>query len=547
MVILGGVALILHGVRTLRKGLDRLFGAQLGPFLQRASGGGAGALFTGVGMSLLAPSSTSVSVLAVQAVRSGHVTARRMLLVLLGADIGLTFTVQLLSLKIELYAPAFLALGVLLYQYTRNLRTRGVGQVFLSFGFLFLGIGLVGNGSATIDPRGDFGQILKIVAHNPFWLATVSAILAIAMQSSTATVGLLMGLSAASSTAGGLALNTPLAIAAVAGANVGVGFTMLMIAWGHLESRRLAVANLMAKCLTAAIVLALLPEIAWLLRQVSAVLPRQVADAHTGFNLFKAMMVLPMAGAVSTIAQWIVPAPRGGAADEDPARPRYLGVGPADGNSLALSQSMREILRVAEIVRSMCDDVWRALREDDEELIRQVSDRDNHVDKLEAEIKRFLANLDAHSLDPDQATERLRQLRYLSEMETIGDLVDKNLCELALKKIRRRVAFTPEAWQELEVLDRWIVENMLLADAAFHTGDLKLAAKLLRHKDHVDRQVRRLRDTHLASLDRFARESPDCSAVQLDLLTNLRRINSHVCHIAFALLGDGEQTLTASA
>jgi phosphate:Na+ symporter len=541
MVILGGVALILHGVRTLRKGLDRLFGAQLGPFLQKASGGSKGALFTGMGMSLLAPSSTSVSILAVQTVRSGHVTARRMLIVLLGADIGLTVTVQLLSLKIEQFAPAFLALGVLLYQYTRGMRTRGIGQVFLSFGFLFLGIGFVAQGASSIDPHGDLSQVLGIVAHSPLLFAVFAAAIAIAMQSSTATVGMIMGLTGL----GGHAMTAELAIAAVAGANVGVGFTMLLIAWSDIESRRLAVANLIAKLSAACVVIALLPQIASLMRFSSGHLPRQVANAHTGFNVAKALFVLPIAGLLSALAARLVRV-RVGATNDDPARPRYLGVGPTDGNSLALSQSMREILRVAEIVRSMCDDVWRALRNGDEELVRQVSDRDNHVDKLEADIKRFLANLDTHSLDPDQATERLRQLRYLSEMETIGDLVDKNLCELALKKIRRRVAFTPEAWADLEAVDRWVVENMLLADAAFHTRDLKLAAKLLRHKDHVDRQVRRLRDAHLAGLDRFVSQSPDSSAVHLDLLTNLRRINSHVCHIAFALLGDGDTaTLTA--
>src|SRR5206468_1207431 len=104
------------------------------------------------------------------------------------------------------------------------------------------------------------------------------------------------------------------------------------------------------------------------------------------------------------------------------------------------------------------DDVWRALRHDDERLARQVSDRDVHVDRLEVEIKRFLARLDAHSLDPDQASERLRQLQYLSELETIGDLVDRNLCMLVRKKVRRRIALPADAWADLEDLDRRIAE-----------------------------------------------------------------------------------------
>lgn len=542
ILILGGIALVLHGVRALRKGLDRLLGDRLGPMLERASDSPQRALITGLGLSLLAPSSTGVSTLAVQTVRSGHLTPRRMLIVLLGADIGLTLTVQLLSFKVEELAPLFLVLGVAMFQYWKSPKVRGVGQVLLSFGFLFLGIGLIEAAARGLDPHGDFAQILQIVSRSPGWVAVFAALLAVLLQSSTATVGLFLGLTGA----GGLSLAAPAALAAVVGANIGVGLTMLMIGWSAPESRRLAVANLLAKSAVAGVVLALLPQVETLFAMVSTSLSRQVADAHTGFNVLKALAILPVAGLVSTLAERLVPVQP--APTDEPGRPRYLAAGPDDGNSLALSQSMREILRVAEIVRGMCDDVWRALRDDDEELVRQVSDRDNQVDQLEAEIKRFLARLDAHSLDPDQADERLRQLQYLSELETIGDLVDKNLCELVLKKIRRRVAFSPEAWAALDELDRRVAENMLIADAAFHTRNLELAAKLLRHKDHIDNQVRQLRDAHFARLGATSDASHASSAVHLDILTNLRRINSHVSHVGFALLaGSGGQTMAPDA
>lgn len=532
LVVLGGIALILHGVRSLRKGLDRVLGDRLGPLLERASGKPVRALFTGVGLSLLAPSSTSVSTLAVQSVKAGHVSAARMLVVLLGADVGLTLTVQLLALKVGQVAPVFILLGVALYQYTKAARVRGVGQILLSFGFLFLGLGLIEQAAGGVEPHGDLAQVLQIAGRYPFWLAMMTAALAVGLQSSTATVGLLLGLSGA----GGLVLAPESAVAAVCGANVGVAITLLLLGWDHPESRRLGVANLLTKFAVAAIVLALLPQVTWLLDKVTPSLSRLVADAHTSFNFLKLLVVLPLVGVAYAAACKLVPVqPK--VAGEDPGRPRYLADGPVDGSSLALSQSMREVLRVAEIVRGMCDDVWRALRNDDEALAKQVSGRDNHVDRLEKDIKRFLARLDAHSLDPDQAAERLRQLTYLSELESIGDLVDKNLCELVRKKVRRRVSFTPAAWAAMDALDKQVSENMRIADAAFHTRDLTLAAKLLRHKDCIDRQVRQLRDAHLARVgDGMADEPHDASAVHLDVLTNLRRINSHVSHVAFALL-----------
>jgi phosphate:Na+ symporter len=247
-------------------------------------------------------------------------------------------------------------------------------------------------------------------------------------------------------------------------------------------------------------------------------------------------MILPLAGVISSISEWLIPVKQLTTIDE--ADPLYLGPQSLDTGNLALSQSMREILRVADIVRSMNDDIWRALRDNDAELARQVSQRDNKVDHLEGEIKIFLSKLASHKLDPDLSAERLRQLQYLSELESIGDLIDKNLCELVLKKIRKKMSFSHSAWADLDKLDRNISENLRLADAAFHTRDREMAAKLLRHKDQIDRRVRSLRDSYLDRLGDTPNptDSHDVIAVLLDLMTNLRRVNSHASHVAFAIL-----------
>jgi phosphate:Na+ symporter len=532
MVILAGIALILHGAKMLREGLDRLLGARLGEFLKQSGERRGGTILTGLGLSLLAPSSTSISMLSVEAVRTGQVTARRMLAMMLAADLGLTLTVQLLSIKLDHAAPVFVFLGVLLFQYARSHIPRGIGQVLLSFGFLFFGIGLIGSGSQNLGSSADLVEMLNIAGRHPILLVTIAAAIAVLLQSSTATVGTLMGLSAS----GAFHLNTNLALAAVVGANVGVAVTTLVIGWHHPHTRRLAVANLMSKSLVAVIIIGLLPQFVLLLTWSSPILLRQVANAHTGFNLFKLILILPLVGVFSAIAGWLIPVKEQTVVDE--ADPLYLGPQSLDTGNLALSQSMREILRVADIVRSMNDDVWRALRDNDAELARQVSQRDNKVDRLEGEIKKFLSKLASHALDADLAAERLRQLQYLSELESIGDLIDKNLCELVLKKIRKKMSFSSAAWADLDRLDRNVAENLRLADAAFHTRDREMAAKLLRHKDQIDRRVRVLRDSYLDHLGE-SHDPADSHAVMsvlLDLITNLRRVNSHASHVAFAIM-----------
>jgi phosphate:Na+ symporter len=351
----------------------------------------------------------------------------------------------------------------------------------------------------------------------------------------------LMGLSAG----GAFHLNAHLAIAAVVGANVGVAVTTLAIGWHHPQTRRLAVANLLAKSLVAVVAVGFLSNFVDLLTATSPSLLRQVANAHTGFNLLKLILILPSVGVISAIAEWLIPMGTQTLIDE--SDPLYLGPQSLDTGNLALSQSMREILRVADIVRSMNDDVWRALRDNDAELVRQVSQRDNKVDKLEGEIKKFLSKLASHSLDSDLSAERLRQLQYLSELESIGDLIDKNLCELVLKKIRKKITFSNSVWEHLDRLDQNISENLRLADAAFHTRDREMAAKLLRHKDQIDKRVRSLRDSYLDHLGdtRDQADSHDVISVLLDLMTNLRRVNSHASHVAFAILpasGGADQT-----
>ena len=141
LTIAGGVALLLFGVRYLRQGLDRLFGNKLGPWLKRLANNRIKVFLAGVGISAAVPSSTTISILTAQTVQAGHLSARQMLAVMLGADIGVTLPVVLIALRLEQYAPILVLIGVVLYQFTSYSTSRGIGQTILGMGFIFLGIG----------------------------------------------------------------------------------------------------------------------------------------------------------------------------------------------------------------------------------------------------------------------------------------------------------------------------------------------------------------------------------------------------------------------
>jgi len=526
--IAGGVALILFGVRFLRKGLDRLFGPRLGHWMQRLADHRFKAFISGMGASLVAPSSTTMSVLAVQTVQAGQMTARQMLAVMFGADIGLTMTVALISLRVEQYAPILILLGVALFQFSKLVQTRGMGQVIVSFGFIFMGIDIIKHAAHAVGMNQDMLTILEVAEKYPFAMAGVAAVTALLLQSSTATIGLVIGLGIAG------AVKLPMTIAVVIGANVGIVITTMIVGWSRIETRRLALGNLLVKSFVAVALLMAMPYVIDLAESLPGSIEHKVALTHTSFNILVALIGLPFVDLIYRLTKRVLPEPVEG--DRPAFGPRYIGRKPPESVALALGQSMREIMHVAEIVREMLDDCWRALKADDIQLADKVGERDDQVDMLDEQVKRYLTKVVGMAGESDETGEQMRQLRYLNELETIGDIIDKNLTELVVKKASNKLWFTDEGMAELDDLYHKVAENLLIADTAFTTRDRMLAAQLLRHKEKINQLDRELRDKHFARLNAGKSESHETSAVHLDVLTYLKRINSHLSHVAYAIV-----------
>jgi phosphate:Na+ symporter len=527
LVIVGGVALILSGARALRKGLDRIFGPRLSAWMQRMIDSRLRAFFTGLGISVLAPSSTTMSLLAVQTVQAGSLSVASTLAVMLGANIGLTVMVLLIAMRIEAYWPVLVVPGVLLYQYTQMARSRGIGQFILGLGLIFLGISAIKQAAVSAGGDDDLIKLLDIASHYPWFLMLIAAVMAIVLQSSTATIGLMIGL------AGAGAIRLDLAVPVVAGVNVGTALTTLLFGWRQIDSRRLAMGNLIAKLAITVLLLLLRDGVVGAFEQVPGTLSNRIAYFNTGFNVLIAVLLLPFLPLFSRILVRIAPQPPGAAAEK--FGPRYITT-PVDTMAMALGQSMREIMRVAEIVRGMLADLWTSLEQDDERLSLLVAARDDEVDLLDREIKRYLTHQSRFEGDERDASEQMRQLGYLNELETIGDVIDKNLSEIVLKKIRTGIAFSPEGWRELNDVYQKVMENMLIAETAFATRDTVLAQKLLRHKEEMSRLDRELRERHFSRLTADLKRSHESSAVHLDLLTYLKRINSSVSHVAYNII-----------
>jgi len=400
--------------------------------------------------------------------------------------------------------------------------------------------------AVTLRPRGvpdptGLWEVINFDAlqQHPFLLAVLAAAMAIGLQSSTATIGLMISLGTAS------AITFRFAVPVVLGANVGLAVTTLLVGWRVREPRRLAMANLLLKAGVAAVLLGihgltggLIPE-----PPTPEAFAAAIAALHSGYNVLVAAVGLPLVGPVTRLMARLVPTPPPRPGDD--LGPKYISGGPIGGIALALGQSQREISHVSEIIRGMLRDAWIALKTNNERLARDVSVRDDRVDTLDTEVKRFLTRLGGEETTELDADEQMMQLRYLTELETIGDIIDKNLCELVLKKIRLRTEFTPDGAVELQQFYDKVAENVMIAETLFTTRDRSSAQQLLRHKERIDQHERELRDRHFARLKAGKEQAYEASAIHLDLLTHLKRINSCVSHVAYAILQDTQSPPSA--
>jgi phosphate:Na+ symporter len=219
--------------------------------------------------------------------------------------------------------------------------------------------------------------------------------------------------------------------------------------------------------------------------------------------------------------------------------PRYLDESSLESPALALGQATREILHMADIVRRMLRNAHRCFQTGDERLCEEVRKEDDKVDLLNNAIKAYISRLSEQALNTEESKREIALLTFATDLENIGDIIDKNLVELAEKKITLHVEFSKGGWEELEGYFQKVLENFEIAISAFASQDTTLAAQLLRHKHHINELERDLRNRHFHRLHEGLAESFETSAIHLDVLTNLKAINSHLTAAAYPIIENG--------
>jgi len=297
------IILILLGMRQLRKGLDRLFGNQLLEWLQNTAQNRYKGFLAGIVAGVISPSSSAIAMLSVQMLNQTALTAERMLAVVLGANIGLTVIVQLLTFDLQDFAGIFIASGGIGFLFLNRALFRGIGQIFLGLGFIFLAMSTIASTGKLAAGSQDMRLLFSVIDHYPWLVFVTTALVALALQSSTACIGLGIGLAK-----GGLVTGITL-VPWVLGANLGIGLTMMIAGWASVEARRLAMASILLKSFFALLILIGGSGLAsYLMTVFPGGLDRHAADLNTAFNVVIAVCALPVLGLSSRVLAYLIPA-----------------------------------------------------------------------------------------------------------------------------------------------------------------------------------------------------------------------------------------------
>ncbi|GMR04965.1 MAG: Na/Pi cotransporter family protein [Thermodesulfobacteriota bacterium] len=523
----GGVMLMLYGIRLAGEGLQKSAGGKLKSFLLKATSNrfkslGVGAVITG-----LLQSSSATTVMLVGFVGAGLIGLNETMGIILGADIGTTLTVQIIAFKVYDYAPLLVGVGILMVFLSKGGRTKDAGLAVLGFGFVFYALKIL---IATFEPVSQnplLRDALLGVSSDPLAGIIISALLTAIFQSSAATLGL--AITAAHT--GLLSLDAAMPI--VLGANIGTCATALLASVNAtVDAKRVAMAHVIFKIFGVIIVLPFLGTFTRLTGLTASELPRQVANAHTLFNIGIAVLFLPFTVPFTNLVKKLVPE----RAVKGRFAPNYLDPMVLTSPTLALAQSSRECIRQSDIVRDMLRNAIAAFETEDMRYIEKIEKKDDYIDILDREIKLYLTKVSRAGLNDGQARREIEIILFSDTMENIGDVIDKNLMEMARKRLRKHLTFSKEGLEEIKLFHSKVVENFELGVAAFTESDYSLAKKLADRKQALSEMERELRDAHIKRLHAGLRETVETISIHLDILANLKRINSYITNIAYPIL-----------
>jgi phosphate:Na+ symporter len=535
--LLAAIALLVWGTHIVRTGMLRVFGENLRRVLAQSFGNRFRALTAGLGVTSLVQSSTATCLIVASFVGKNLVTTSAALAVMLGADVGTSVMAVVFSLDLSWLSPLLIFVGVVVFISRQNSGIGAFGRVLIGLGLITLALQLIVAATRPLTESPEVRALLVALPNEVLLDVVVGATLTVLSYSSLAVVLLIATLATSA------VIPVTVALGLVIGANIGSGIlAMLATANASSQVRRLPLGNLIFKALGAVLFIVFLPQVHILLQQLLPSVHQQVVGFHLAFNLVLAVVFIGCTGLIGrTVDRWLAdPHPGAGS-----LRPRHLDPLALNMPSLAISCAAREALHQADIVETMLRGILPVLRKNDLKLSEELRKLDDTVDELYSAIKFYLTQISGEALSKEESRRWTDIVSFTINMEQIGDIIERVLQDIEDKLVKKSRSFSEAGMGEIIHLHERLLANLRLAMSVFLDGHVRDAKRLLEEKAHFRDLEHEYAANHIARLRDNTAQSIETSSLHLDLISDLKRINSHICGVAYPIL-ESAGALTAT-
>lgn len=521
----GSVALLLWGVHMVQTGVQRAFGARLNHVLSKTLRNRIQAFFAGLGITAVLQSSTATGLMITSFTANGVIGLPSALAVMLGANVGTTLIVQLLSFDVSRIAPLFVLIGVIMFRRATN-TVRDLGRSFIGLGLILISLHqfLVILQPYTHQPS--LRMMLGSIADMPLIAVLIALVLTWIMHSSVAVVLLI------ASFASHNVISPDTAFAMVIGSNIGTALNPVLEGSGKdIVSKRLPIGNLLNRLIGAAICLVFLSQLSSWFVYYYPDINRSVANFHTLFNIITAVVFLPFLTPYAEFLKRVMPRPKEEKI-EDPSKPIYLDKSAIQQSPmLAISNAIRECLRLCDALEKMLNGVDNTLKSKTPQIAIEARRVDSILDKLTNSIQSYVTALDPESLNQHELTQTERILTFCTQIANASDVLDRNVLPTVQKMAKQRVALPDDMMDPLKDMLKRMHKNLRMAATLLMNEDEDLAMNLAEEKDifrEIENKANSIYYNGLRDETENKKLQIQLGSFMLELARDLKRTNTHI-------------------
>lgn len=547
--VLGGLGLFLLGMKNMSEGMQTVAGARLRRLISAATTHRLLATGVGVLSTCLIQSSSVTTVMTVGFVNAGLMTLKQAIGVILGANIGTTITGWILVLRIGKYGLPMLGIAACFYLFTRREKWRFLAMAIMGLGMIFFGLELMKNGFKPIRSMPEFEVWFHRFTADSYLgvlkCALVGCVLTMIVQSSSATLGITMGLASTG------VIGFPTAAALILGENIGTTITAYLASLGaRTSAKRAAYAHVLFNVTGVLWITALFKPYMWLVERILGVDPglaataengaevfphviKGIAVVHSGFNIANTLLFLPLVPVIATVLTRLVP----DKPHKEAPHLTHLDIHIFETPVIGIEQCRVELLRMGEHVSKMMGLLKTVLSGSGAsgEHVKKIFHREEVLDIMQKEIVIYLTYFLASSVPHSLADEGRRQLRIADEYESVGDYI-ANILKHHLRLENAGLELTEDERKTILELHDQVTSYVELINSAYKTDHADVISKAESQGMAITSRVRLLHDQHLKRLSESKIE-PLVSTAYTDMLNAYRRVEDHLFNIAQSLAG----------